>query len=329
MNTDIMVSIICNAFNHEKYIRKTLDGFVNQKTKFTFEILVHDDASTDGTADIIRDFEKRFPDLIKPIYQTTNQYSIERGRVARLQRERAKGKYIALCEGDDFWTDYFKLQKQVDALENNPSCHFCVCSTEIVNEDGTTTGKSFPKTFVPHGIIKSRDFMKLTEVYNFHTSSYLMSSELYVKYNNESPKFKTVTGVGDEPLLLFFGFVGDVYYIADKMSCYRTNSVSSWSRNFRAKKENNLKHFSSLIDMVNEFDIYSNFVYHDICENRIQRIKFNISLINKNFDEIFNNENKRFYKNLPVKQRYTLLLERFFPTVYRFSFFCYNKLRKK
>jgi len=119
-SSDIMVSIVCDAYKHEKYIADALESFLMQKTNFPFEILVHDDASTDRTAEIIREYEKQYPDLIKPIYETENQYSKQDGSLARIQFGRVKGKYTAICEGDDYWTDPLKLQKQFDAMEKIP-----------------------------------------------------------------------------------------------------------------------------------------------------------------------------------------------------------------
>ena len=115
-----LVSISCSAYNHASYIRQCLDGFMMQKCNFIFEVLIHDDASTDETADIIREYEAKYPNIIKPIYQTENQYQNGRGIMRRFNYPRAKGKYIALCEGDDYWTDPNKLQRQVDFLEANP-----------------------------------------------------------------------------------------------------------------------------------------------------------------------------------------------------------------
>jgi glycosyltransferase involved in cell wall biosynthesis len=116
---DIMVSICCVTYNHEHYIKDCLDGFLMQKTNFPFEVLIHDDASTDTTADIIRRYEAVNP-AIKAICQTENQF--QKGvQVSRsYQFPRAAGKYLAFCEGDDYWTDPFKLQKQIDFLESHP-----------------------------------------------------------------------------------------------------------------------------------------------------------------------------------------------------------------
>ena len=115
-----MVSICCLAYNHGKKEKKTLDSILEQKTNFKYEILIHDDASTDHSAEIIREYEEKYPEIIKPIYQTVNQYSQDVSITPTIQVPRAKGKYIAICEGDDFWIDPLKLQKQFDFLEQNP-----------------------------------------------------------------------------------------------------------------------------------------------------------------------------------------------------------------
>ena len=121
----IKVSVVCLAYNHASYIRDALEGFLSQVTGFPFEVIVHDDASTDGTAGIIRDYSERFPDIIRPVFQKENQYSkgipIARDFIFPMVR----GDYVALCEGDDYWTDPLKLRKQVEALENHPDADIC------------------------------------------------------------------------------------------------------------------------------------------------------------------------------------------------------------
>lgn len=114
-----LVTIRCLVYNHEPYLRQCLDGFVMQKTNFPFEAIVHDDASTDRSAEIIREYAEKYPDIIKPIFETENQYSKRDGSIGRIMREHTKGKYVAVCEGDDYWIDPLKLQKQVDFLENH------------------------------------------------------------------------------------------------------------------------------------------------------------------------------------------------------------------
>ncbi|TWI56601.1 glycosyltransferase involved in cell wall biosynthesis [Pseudomonas duriflava] len=116
--TQPVLSIICLAYNHAGFIRKTLEGFLEQETDFPFEIIVHDDASSDTTPLIIAEYAARYPTVIKPIYQAQNQYTLGVPFSTRLFAQ-ARGRYIAYCEGDDYWTDSRKLQIQVDFLENN------------------------------------------------------------------------------------------------------------------------------------------------------------------------------------------------------------------
>lgn len=134
ISNEIMVTIRCATYNHEPYIRQCLEGFVMQKTNFRFEAVVHDDASTDKTADIIREFAEKYPEIIKPIYQTENQYSKHDGSLTRIMNAHTKGKYIAFCEGDDYWIDPLKLQKQVDYLEANEDYSVCGTAFGIFDE---------------------------------------------------------------------------------------------------------------------------------------------------------------------------------------------------
>ena len=136
---DVLVSINCLVYNHEPFLRKCLDGFLMQETTFAFEVIVHDDASTDGSTDIIREYAKSFPDIIKPMYEEENQFS-ENGAFAlekrMFQASSPTSKYIALCEGDDYWADPHKLQRQFEALEKYPACSFCSTGFRIVKKDG-------------------------------------------------------------------------------------------------------------------------------------------------------------------------------------------------
>lgn len=137
-----VVSIYSLTYNHERYIRDCLEGFLMQETTFPVEILIHDDASTDNTANIIREYEARYPHLLKPIYQIENQYSKGMGDFAKRNLERARGQYVAICEGDDYWTDPSKLQKQVDFLDHNPDYVICYHDARIVDQAGNIVAES-------------------------------------------------------------------------------------------------------------------------------------------------------------------------------------------
>ena len=120
-----LVSICTTTYQHRRYIRQTLDSFLNQKTDFPFEILVHDDCSSDGTVEILEEYARRYPDVVCPVFEKENQYSRGVPINETFNFPRARGKYIALCEGDDFWCDDGKLQAQADYMESHPDCTFC------------------------------------------------------------------------------------------------------------------------------------------------------------------------------------------------------------
>ena len=133
-----LVAIKCLVYDHEPYLRDCLEGFVMQQTNFPFVAIVHDDASTDNSAAIIREYEEKYPDIIKPIYEAENQYSKRDGSVGRIMNaavDATGAKYIAMCEGDDYWTDPLKLQKQVDFMEANPEYGLCYAKAYRYNEE--------------------------------------------------------------------------------------------------------------------------------------------------------------------------------------------------
>ena len=219
-----LVSISCITYNHEPYIVQALNGFLMQKTSFPFEILIHDDASTDRTADIIREYEAKFPKLIKPIYQKENQYSKgNRSILASFVYPRAKGKYIALCEGDDYWIDENKLQMQVDFLENNPEYTMCFHGAIEHFENKTIKDKEFSK-------IENRDYTS-KEIFNrwiIPTASVVLRKVIIDNefYNNLRSDSNLL--FGDTPLFLTATKFGKVYGFSSVMSVYRRqeNGVS-------------------------------------------------------------------------------------------------------
>lgn len=132
--SNIIVAIYCIAYNQESYIRDCLDGFIKQQTNFRFVAIVHDDNSTDSTTSIIKEYATKYPDLIKPIFEIENQYSKRDGSLAKIMNRaiaETGAKYIAFCEGDDYWIDFQKLQKQVDYLDTHPNYDLYCSSADI------------------------------------------------------------------------------------------------------------------------------------------------------------------------------------------------------
>jgi glycosyltransferase involved in cell wall biosynthesis len=140
-----LVSVCCITYNHEPYIRDAIEGFLMQETDFPFEVIIHDDASMDRTAEIVREYAEQYPQIIKPIFQTENQYSKGVGVSATYVWPRAQGEYIALCEGDDYWTSPGKLKKQVDFLENNKNFIACYHNCQTLDRTGKKSSYIYPE----------------------------------------------------------------------------------------------------------------------------------------------------------------------------------------
>lgn len=214
---DPLVSICCETFNQEAFLKDALEGFVMQKTTFPFEVLIHDDASTDRTPEIVRDFVRRYPDLFKPIYQTENQWSRHVNIWTRIQFPRAKGKYIALCEGDDYWTDPLKLQKQIDFLEAHPDFVLC-CSAFTQTMDGNEDVRSEVRFDVEE--VRLDDILK---GFWIGTLTTVFRKEAILSYQ---PPFLGLP-MSDLPLWGYLATQGKIKYLKDITANYRSLSSSA------------------------------------------------------------------------------------------------------
>ena len=298
---EIMVSICCLVYNHEKYLRKCLDGFVNQKCNFKYEVLIHDDASTDSSPAIIREYEEKYPDIIKPIFQTENQYSKGVKISFIYQYPRAKGKYIALCEGDDYWTDPNKLQKQYEVMEQFSDCGICVHGVDAIYEDGRIKDRHYPDLrWIKPGVIKGDNLIKIACAgrYTFQTSSYFVRTSIILDYINPFPTFAQVAVSGDTPMLLFVGQRADCFYIEDTMSHYRHGSTTSRkaSAGYRNDKEKYKAHYQHQIDMMNEYDRFTNGKYHKYCQSKIDAYRFMIAWHFNDYKQMAQAKNFKFMK---------------------------------
>lgn len=218
---EYLVSVCCTIYNHKPYVRQCLDGFVMQKTNFPIEILIHDDASTDGTQDVIREYEEKYPDIIKPIYQKENQYSKGVSISLTYNWSRAKGKYIAMCEGDDYWTDPYKLQKQVDFLENHPD--YVMCShrfNQYIQEKGLLEEE------------QDKDFEGADYDLKNLIGGKWLTQTLTVMYRRSALNLKRYAAYGmSMDMILFYELlkIGKGYCFPDIMAVYRLHNGGVWS----------------------------------------------------------------------------------------------------
>jgi glycosyltransferase involved in cell wall biosynthesis len=216
-----IVSIYCLTYNHEKFIRDTIESFLMQKTTFPVEILIHDDASSDNTANIIREYEFKYSNIIKPIYQTENKYSTQKGYITQIQNKRAKGTYIAKCEGDDYWTDPLKLQKQVDFLEANPDYGMVHTDYNILYQN-TGIISHRKKTNIPTGDVYA-DFLFNSFI---GTATCVFRREYIDEITRLYKDNQSNWRAGDRVLWLLISSKSRVGYINETTTIYRRNDNS-------------------------------------------------------------------------------------------------------
>ena len=219
-----LVSVLCITYNQEKYIGQALESILCQKTNFPFEVIVHDDASTDSTLNIIRKIESRYPEKLKVIVEEENQYNNlpPGGYLDGVMRPFVHGKYIAVCEGDDYWINENKLQKQVDYLKKNKKCT-AVCHQALV-VDGINSESI---GYMGYGD-KARNLSveDLLDFWDIPTASLVYRADIMEEFVT---KWTFDTPVGDFPRAIYLASKGYIHYLPDMDSVYRYRTPGSYS----------------------------------------------------------------------------------------------------
>lgn len=298
MSTKPLISIICNTYNQEKYISDALDSFLMQDVNVPFEILVHDDASTDRTADIIREYEKKYPDIIKPIYQSVNQYSQNISITAKIQIPRAKGKYIAFCEGDDYWTDPNKLQLQYNFMEENQDYSACCHAYSMVDKDRNLIEERYD---FPENCSVPMKRLIGNQLLLPHFATLLVRNECLKNFDG---KFLGMN-CSDMILRIYCALQGDIYYINKNMSSYRRFTEGSYTVNMNSDKYSFGERMKRTVSFLNRLNEYTNGTYNMDILNCIDRREFEIALIENDYKTAIK---KKAFKKCSLKRKIYILI---------------------
>lgn len=270
--TEPLVSVVIATYNHEKILSQAIESILEQKTDFAFEVIINDDASTDGTATVVKDYAEKYPDIIRPIYQSINQCSIGYKIMPTFLFPEARGKYIAICEGDDYWTDPDKLQKQVSFLENNPDYSASAHQSMKVYDDGTQ--ELFKKRVKP--VIHLSD---LLETRIFHTASFVFRTQLIRKY----PPAPINMHSYDRLLFMLMAANGPIRYFDDCMCVYRLHAGGLSARGTYAKIAKDFNAIPYMVENIPHFPRYRYLAFlHRICFV-YPRDKMSVGLILKHY----------------------------------------------
>lgn len=299
MNENIMVSIVCNTFNQEDYIADAIESFLMQRTNFEYEILIHDDASTDSTANIIKKYEDKYPKLIKPIYQEKNQYSQNVNIDSVFQYSRAKGKYIAYCEGDDYWTDSLKLQKQVELLELHPEIEICAHSAEVV--DAETKEKLEMIAPADKDTLFTIEEVIRGEGGFVATNSLLMRTDCMRKFYEFSENFPF-----DYAMQIQGALKGGMLYLSEIMSAYRKDAKGSWTVYTTENIEKKIAHVKNEVTMLETLNKETNYQYDKEVQHKIRKNQYGILILQKKYGEAIR-KYWDIFSELPPKKRIKLV----------------------
>lgn len=300
---DVCVAIHCFTFNQKQYIHECIDSFLNQQVNFNVKIYIHDDASTDGTTEIVQQYHEKYPDVVVPVIQKTNTYK-ETKRIIHMQKKLSalgKEKYVALCEGDDYWNDPLKLFLQVYALNHN-NASFCVHRV-LVSYDDSPRYEFLPSSRQKTSLLSRTKFVKtILKEYSFQTSSYVIRKDLYDRYLEKYPDYLLKIPTDDEAMLLYFGSHSDVIYLHRIMSNYRKFLPQSWSSiNKNVAKEQRTIYRSNIIYAIEQFNADTSGVYNKYCVKKINNLRL-LNLINENnYQKILDDRNlsKAFFCHKP------------------------------
>lgn len=323
-----IVSISCITYNHAPYIRQALDSFLMQRD-VPFEVLIHDDCSTDGTVEILREYEEKFPDVIKVMYEEENQYSKGISNISGVFNfPRASGRYIAMCEGDDFWNDRYKLFKQTEYLDSHPECSMVVHSAHILSEDSAYRSSEL--------IRPCNEFRDLTpeevisKPVNFPMASLMFPAEAA----KNLPRWYYDCPVGDIPLHLFMLMNGTVHYMDEPMSTYRMGRAGSWGNAMdsagnsadgngvdpagaaAAEAGKWESHYNAMEKLYQAFNEDTKGIYSVYTEDALRRSRFLIDLKEGKFDAVKNRGNVKYLNELPAAEGRLLKLRAKAPGIY-------------
>ena len=255
-----LVSVCCVTYNHADTVAQALDSFLAQRTDMPLEILVHDDASTDGTDAILREYAAKYPDVVFPLFETENQYSKGTAMDATYNFPRARGDYLALCEGDDYWCDPHKLQAQVAYLQAHPMCTFCFTNGYVLDRSGKTP----ERPFIPYYPEEAADYAPQTRAYDLEqisrltfipTASFLFPRAALLRVPRELLLMPCPSG--DLRLKLLLTAVGEAGYVHAFTCVYRLNAASSamarWGAESAGKTRLRCKQVSEILQSVDTF----------------------------------------------------------------------------
>ncbi len=299
------VSVLCITYNHINYINECLDSLLNQKTTFPYQIIVHDDASNDGTAELILKYHKKYPEIIIPILQKKNLYSQGISPVSFIE-SKLSGKYIAMCEGDDWWTDESKLQIQYDYLESHPECSVCVHDVAKFSDANKAWFGLMP-------ISGNERDVSVDEVLA-NGGGYIGTNSLFYRIEYyELPAVFSGWGIGDYPRQIYLSSVGKMHYIPKLMSAYRFQAKGSWTERVTSDRNRTIEANLKISEGLYNYNQATHGAHQEAVDVALASLTLESLSAGRNWKDILNPKIRDYYKSLSTSKKMRLWLRCFAP----------------
>ena len=309
---NLPITVVIMTYNQKDYIAKAIDSVLSQEIDVDFDVLVHDDCSDDGTYQIILDKQKEYPKKIKIIRQESRKFLIDSFNmmIYKYVVPHIKSKYVACCDGDDYWCDNSKLFKQYDFMENHSEYSMCFHSAYQLKRDGDMSSKWFIKD---EGDIDISNIINDKPGVEIATSSIFLKSEVYKDFN----EWRKAYPIEDVPMYITAALYGKIHRLKDIMCVYRQFASGSWSSQNIENIQRKIEHFEKTKTAILSFDEQTNNQYHDLVAKQVESCDYRIALIKKDFKTLFSKKYKRFIKRLNKKERLSLYLQCYTPCLYK------------
>ena len=261
---NVMVTVLCTTYNHREYIRDCIEGVLAQKTQYSYEMVIYDDASTDGATDILREYKAKYPEIFDIIFMEENQYQKGVDIVREYIASHLRGRFTAFCDGDDYWTDSYKLQKQVDFMLDHPNIVGCGTNATVMDyRDGST----YPYCHRRRNCYLNTNDLMWGEEPLIKPSNTMLRTRDYLENSEE---INYMGGYSDRPVLLCMSLISDVYYMAEETIVYRQFTPGSWTANHIVYVD----HDNDLRDSVEKINKLSGYKFDEEIRRKYNNLEY-------------------------------------------------------
>lgn len=309
-NGQPLVTICCTTYNHEKFIKDAIESFLHQVTNFPFKIYIHDDCSSDKTKEIVTEYERKYPNIIQVICEDNNVYSKSKRLLREINNSHCSGKYEAFCEGDDYWIDPYKLQKEVEYLEKNENCSIVFTNGKMFDIQSNTY-----KPVFQDNEIETSESDRVITLDNFYMLMFPPTASYVIRKNcilDMDDKLSDCVA-GDIMFRLYAMTKGYAYYLKDETCVYRVGVPGSETTKWKKySKEEHRMAALSYLTLLDEIDDITNSVYHEGID-AMRSYYINIVLVNSGFLTLLKPKYYQFYKSFSLQRKIKIIARMLMP----------------